>query len=610
MSFSGHFQEAFAVELPSQLQTYSSSKGFQAYSGTCDKSQNRIATEHHAVYISMDNARGSMEVSTHSLPNPNHQLTANQSCIAHSYLPIPIDETAEGAGTGTGTGGYLEAFILRSTAATSDDRKDVVQNAASISGDGKIDESKSSIDRSAHKVNEHKYYILVKGYLPNIAAPSRTRTDQKAASPTDAQRGHGNDKHHDAKSAKTDRKAKKENKHDRDRSKQCLKDDINVYQSFPVSFCASTIELCHIEETQQGFDKDKAINFAIYVADNSEIKMYTLMLLEHHQMKISIENCNEKFQIQENTLTPQNASSDLINQRSDDDDFMSFLEQKPPGPVADKSPLLFPSPITTMTSFVYMRSMNNDLSPIYMLSVGCQDGSIRIISYRTSTSPKEVVENRGENDLDSDALDSSDRSQQLSFDVINISQFVIDGPISALSYSFHGRDHGETEKLTLFAGSLCGFACYFTQTEASNGLQFDGAYPLIDGLWDARLSDEDGVLSICEFQYGGVDGGRIVALGMHSGRLLLFANVKSQSLESPGDLNDSIEGSWAPSFYCFWHCTLQNPIRDIQAIENGLFSDMVVCTRRNIHLLRSNPDYIADATFERVEQLLHTFLEK
>jgi len=146
---------------------------------------------------------------------------------------------------------------------------------------------------------------------------------------------------------------------------------------------------------------------------------------------------------------------------------------------------------------------------------------------------------------------------------------------------------------------------------SSSGIKFDGAYPLIDGLWDARLNDEDGVLSICEFHYGGVDGGKIIALGTNSGRLLLFA--KAKNLGSSGDLSDRNhcgDISTTTNFYCVWHCNLQNPVCDIHGTtsRSGLMADMVVCTKRHVHLLRSNPHYIAEATFERVEQLLHKFL--
>ena len=247
------------------------------------------------------------------------------------------------------------------------------------------------------------------------------------------------------------------------------------------------------------------------------------------------------------------------------------------------------------------------------MSVGCQDGSIRIITYALANENGNEQEQEEREDKHCENNQLKDMHQR--FEILNISNFVIDGPVSALSYSRNESIENEEVRLVLFAGSVCGFACWFYQIPNCDDYEFQGAYPLIDGLWDNRLRDDDAVLSIREFQYGGVEGGSIVAIGLYSGRLLLFERRTEGRSE---DDNEDTKNPYmyftdkrdSATFHCVWNCTLPYPIRDIQVVADGIFSDMVVCTKRSIHLLRSNPDFFGEAAFERVERLINQFVQK
>ena len=102
---------------------------------------------------------------------------------------------------------------------------------------------------------------------------------------------------------------------------------------------------------------------------------------------------------------------------------------------------------------------------------------------------------------------------------------------------------------------------------------------------------------------------------MHSGRVLLFNVMKqhnSDIFESklvPGANSNYDINPGGLKLYCFWYCALPSPVRDIQAVvtKDELFTDLIVCTQKSVHLLRSDSSYIAEAIFERVEHMLHRY---
>mmetsp|Transcript_42985 Transcript_42985/g.64814 ORF Transcript_42985/g.64814 Transcript_42985/m.64814 type:complete len:425 (+) Transcript_42985:685-1959(+) len=160
--------------------------------------------------------------------------------------------------------------------------------------------------------------------------------------------------------------------------------------------------------------------------------------------------------------------------------------------------------------------------------------------------------------------------------LVDVATFVVDGPIVSLHLSMsppppsslntfmnhHYRQHVHRQDIYLVVGSLCGFACFFRQivqnTNNSNNIcstttptafameqeeqeqynattnentffpfhhDWDGPYVIVDGLWNGKLDVEDGVLSVCKFPFGGTISGTAIAVGTHSGRVLLFEPV-------------------------------------------------------------------------------------
>ena len=654
MPVHGHFEETCAVELPSQLESYPSSKGFQGVpvplkcTGTRSTEYcTRIATEHHSLQISMGTTTGGtheiIETTSRSLPN-RHLTDQDQLCIAHSFLSINNERLS----------GYLEVFSLTlsrnekgnggSGAAAAggkkaDDRKDLVSQS-SFTGDVKLDESRSTIDRSGHPPsgsNENKYFIVIKGSLDaksnptaNTAGKSDTDTgfdgydgyrdrDEERVLMSNRTNNHN---HPTSKPRKKEKKIKETDPHSMNTNTTC-----NVYQSFPVSFCPSTVELVQVEE---GAGSNGFGNYIIYAADNLELKMFSLTSRDVSEMNIDVSVSDEKFDMVEDALAliPRNGNDG----ENDNTSTSTANDPKPPSndftnlflqdlnlnadigiaeTSTSTSPLLFRSPITVVNTSITVRK--SDLASIHTLSVGCQDGSIRIITYALANENGNEQEQEEREDKHCENNQLKDMHQR--FEILNISNFVIDGPVSALSYSRNESIENEEVRLVLFAGSVCGFACWFYQIPNCDDYEFQGAYPLIDGLWDNRLRDDDAVLSIREFQYGGVEGGSIVAIGLYSGRLLLFERRTEGRSE---DDNEDTKNPYmyftdkrdSATFHCVWNCTLPYPIRDIQVVADGIFSDMVVCTKRSIHLLRSNPDFFGEAAFERVERLINQFVQK
>jgi hypothetical protein len=163
--------------------------------------------------------------------------------------------------------------------------------------------------------------------------------------------------------------------------------------------------------------------------------------------------------------------------------------------------------------------------------------------------------------------------------------------------------------MILYAGSICGFACSFSQS-VENPTYFDKPILVVDGLWNPKLDDDDAVLSMCEFQYGGVESSKAIAIGTFSGRLLLFAPKgqgyysASCDMDDEGHEDDNVQQQ---ELYCFWHCTLPYPVHSIHVHSNGLLPELIVFTRRSIHLFRCNLDTIADSTLERIDRVLCHF---
>jgi hypothetical protein len=575
------FHEEFGVEMPSPMQSYSRSESFVhnvitvatppplssvACSGSGYGYGTRTATAHHSLKISIDDQSGKMKMAAKSLPSRNIRQD-DKCCIAYTYLPfkqghgfleafVVMDRQPGAAGMNDST----HRSLVSQVASTPDLRREgSVASVISIEGSkssqvtgpssGTIptDETKASIDRSQHK-QQQEYHLVITGYLPRSADSKQTKVDGGSDSQGKGKRG--------------------------ERKRSEVDYETNFYQIVPVMSRPSKIELCHLESESDSIFS----NFSLFVASGTEVKMYILSPIR------SLSHCNDDDRLHVTLATIHSHKEDQSSTTStgsvQDDDFISLLLQnsKP----LDQSPLLLPNPITAMNSFT--QSNHRDRPYMNGLAIGCQDGSIRIITYLPKCPWKDVK-------LEDDAY---------SFELLNISECIIDGPIASLS--FQSRKEDNTDRLGLFAGSICGFACSFAQ-RLQESATFEDPCAIVEGLWDARLEDEDSVLTICEFQCGTTQSGRVIALGLHSGRILLLTACNLD--QSDIDIDDSMQPFEShPRYECVWHCTLPYPIHDIQASPNAMFPKMVVYTRRSLHLFRSSPESIAEAALKRIEQLI------
>jgi len=251
------------------------------------------------------------------------------------------------------------------------------------------------------------------------------------------------------------------------------------------------------------------------------------------------------------------------------------------------NPLDFHSPVMAMHTLVLQGS--NVLAPsgedaVNCIAVGCQDGTVRIILY---TASKSNTESSCRNSHQ--FQDDEEESDMLSLDILHVSQFVVDGPIIslALTEGYFGM-RGKSTRVSLVVGSLCGFACLFRQSyNKTSKLEFGGPYMITEVLWCKQIEVEDSVLAVCEFQYGGVKCGRVVAVGTYSGRLLLVAVQEDET---------------SCSCKLIWSCRLPHPIHGIVVSGFGLI-EMLIITRKTIHLFKGNANKFAEAAKFRMEQL-------
>jgi len=584
-----HFNEEFGFEIPSPMQSYSRSESF-VHDVTADSSEigfeTRMATEYHSVKISRDDQSGKMKMVAKSLPSQKLEQD-DKCCIAYTYLPFKhgygfleayvVVDHQPGA---VGINDSAHRSIVSQAASTSDLRRE--GSTASIisiegskgsqvtgpsSGTISIDEAKTSMDRSQHKQAQlQEYHLVITGYLPESVDSKQEKVD-------------GSD---------SPRKGKRGN---RRRPKDVI--DTNFLQMIPVMSRPSKIELCHLEtESDLAFS-----NFALFLASGTEVKMYTLSPISI-PVSVAQLHCNDDDRLRVTLTTIHSHKEEHLSTTSADsvpsNDFISLLLQnsKP----LHQSPLLLPSPITAMNSFTQLNHC--DRPCMNGLAVGCQDGSIRIITF--------IPKNPLKNQVYTGMVDENLKDDADSFELLNISEYVVDGPIASLS--FQSRKDDNTDRLVLFAGSVCGFACSFTQ-RLNDSSSFEDACAIVEGLWDARLEDEDSVLTMCEFECGTVQSGRVIALGLYSGRILLLTACNpAREYGSEIDLDHCMHPFESyPRYECVWYCTLPYPIHDIQASPNTLFPEMVVCTRRTLHLFRSSPEFIAEVASERIEQMIQKY---
>ena len=235
------------------------------------------------------------------------------------------------------------------------------------------------------------------------------------------------------------------------------------------------------------------------------------------------------------------------------------------------------SPVMAIAAMVVNSDTNSQQAYNY-IALGCQDGTVRVISYRCRL------------------ISGGNNKNQYSFMVLSSSTFLVDGPIT----SVHIILNNDTVHLTV--GSLCGFACCFQKEIGDNPKKsFEGPFAIVQDLWDGCLDAEDGVFSTSRFQFGGTIAGAAVAIGTGSGRLLLF--------EPELQKNECIDKNFGPynvhPFRLFWHCQLPYPIHSIFAgdVDGDCLTELVVTTRKSLHIFKVDVAGVAEATKKRVEDM-------
>jgi len=263
------------------------------------------------------------------------------------------------------------------------------------------------------------------------------------------------------------------------------------------------------------------------------------------------------------------------------------------------------------------------------IAMACQDGTIRIITYI-------FKENCGELAASSDSLTSNQ------IDILDLSQFVVDGPISSLHFSFKKsllRDDKSCSSqyvVDLVVGSTCGFACLFRRNGKHS---FDGPIKIVTGIregWEERgyghnnqndtmKNVGDAVMTINQCSPNNLrsspiqPNSSIIAIGTHSGHLMLFLEKskdkdegKNTSCELDSKTNTELHAEESkssgsksvcpdflsnklfsheriprhPSFELFWHTQLPFSIHGISFVNNKTnpIPEMIVISKGKIHL--------------------------
>jgi hypothetical protein len=177
-----------------------------------------------------------------------------------------------------------------------------------------------------------------------------------------------------------------------------------------------------------------------------------------------------------------------------------------------------------------------------LLAVGCQDGTVRVITF-----------------------DYQRTGDSLSFSHLESHSVIVDGPIMALSISHRNG------KMKLAMGSMCGFVCQLQQVEEN----WAGPSMVAEGLCDS----EDAVLAVHMFD-------NMVAFGTHSGRVYVWEQRQDDSYRQ------------------LWTCQLPYAIHGLAHVPKTS-PTLLVSTRHTFHVFSRNcPKYSASTAKRQLEQLM------
>ncbi|GFH60592.1 hypothetical protein CTEN210_17068 [Chaetoceros tenuissimus] len=558
MSSGERFYEECTSELPSPLHTYSTSQSYR-HDTSIDKKDRSAFLEYrksctfNSVHVSMKDDDKKLRVT--NMPLPTSIDNIDKTCIGHTYMPFQYKEKryfieAYILGTSINQGGFSnindsthKSVVSRPN--NSESRRESITSTNMSMEGSKVTMGSASIGISQNIDDASRMDRSLHKHLLNdyqIVVTGHLPLSETAGTNTS-------------------------------KTKQFL----NFQQTLHLKFKPSSL----IELVLMDQDETRIPTCTLFVATGSSIKMFTLRPTSEMILStdfISLVD-NEIYLIEEADITPKEANIEKQGRNESENDFiLQLLQEKQSVP---NPPLISTSNITAMHTFVQV--VHDKSSTIYGIAYGCQDGSIHIYTFEPRTN-----------------------NELLSFHESCSSTFIVDGPISCLR--FQSQIGQRNDRLQLFVGSLCGFACSFYQN-IDNAHTFDEPIAIVEGLYDARLDEEDSIISILEFSCNALEYESCIALGLYSGRLLLL--TKNELLDSDNFSDSTMRESGhslAESgnlYQCIWFYHFPYPVYDIQTTSSTLFTNIIVFSRRGVHLFRSSPHSLAQMTLLKVEKMLY-----
>lgn len=245
------------------------------------------------------------------------------------------------------------------------------------------------------------------------------------------------------------------------------------------------------------------------------------------------------------------------------------------------NPWHFSSPITLLHSCILQ---NGGTDPLNLLTASCEDGTIRIILFEAHIS------------------EASPNKWTMCLKGRSISEFVVDGPITSLSFAIDREKKFHDVKLLV--GSIYGFGCIFEFDYSQK--KFLGPFVIAGGFWNSMYNEEDAVTAVKYLKE--LQNGREILIGLFSGRMILLTQTYGFSDHDEFDIQQREQ--YLRSNYMF-HVLLPYPVFSLQSMEphHAFGCDIVVITRRTIHVYRSHIDKLVQDAREKVD-ILHHKLER
>ena len=324
------------------------------------------------------------------------------------------------------------------------------------------------------------------------------------------------------------------------------------------------------------------------------------------------------------TKQPPHADQDVHNDYKFEKVAFATEGDLPNAPRSQSDPLSFSSPIMSMSSLVVDFDMDDNeecneeskskpLSSLHYLTVGCQDGSVHLLTY--------CVEG------------GTTTEDEPTFTVLQSHRYIIDGPILSIHCLFVPNKKQQQQpqqncgEIHLSVGSIRGYACQFRQDVPSGGWKkkeswsVRGPHMIVPNVsssrprrppprfWNSRLQTEDSVTSVHQLVIPQcvlttttttTTTPVTIVLGTHSGRLSLWETSRPEG-SGNGD------GESFP-FRLLGTYELPLPIHSVATadVDGDGLPELMVTTRKTVHMFRFDT---VQMTAERTKQRLRRFVE-